>query len=85
VTKPDTSATGSAYVNLLFDWSEDGQWSGKAGGCGARRTDEWTVRNFKIDLSKQTSRQAIYRISFRAGRIPHAMWYRAILTVDEPW
>lgn len=72
--------TGTAYVNLLFDWNRNGAW-GAQDSCAA----EWAARNVAIDLSKQTSPTQIYAIPFRAGRQVENLWYRALLSYEQRW
>ena len=74
---------GTAFLNVFFDWDRDGRWAGTDGSCG-RRVSEWGVRNARIDLSKQGFSR-VYRIPFPAGRGLDGFWYRAILSLDEPW
>jgi hypothetical protein len=87
VNKADLDAPpgNSAYLNLLFDWNQNGKWAGKQRRCGAKRVGEWVVKNYEIDLTEQTTQVATYEVPFRAGHVQGAMWYRAILSVDEKW
>lgn len=78
-------ARGTGYVNIMFDWNRNGQWKGKDRRCSGKRVPEWAIKNKKINLSNQASEQKAYRIRFPAGRLTGPIWYRAILSVDEPW
>lgn len=78
VTKPGTTS-GTAYLNMFFDWDKNGKWGG-TDSCGA---DEWAVRNVPVDLSAQTTAVAVYVPSFLAGKNVTNIWYRAAVTLDE--
>ncbi len=72
--------SGTAYINLFFDWNKDGKWEDAT-------TDpipsEWAVRNFPVDLSLQTKAVKVYVPEFMAGSNVANIWYRALLTKDE--
>lgn len=70
--------SGTVYLNLFVDWNKDGKWGGND-GCA----DEWAVKNFPVDLAKQTSAIAVYVPEFMAGKDVAAAWYRAVVTEDE--
>lgn len=76
VAKPGKTS-GTAYLNLWFDWNRDGQWSG-----GDTCAKEWPLQNFPIDLSNQTISIQPYTISFPAGKATD-VWYRAIISLDQ--
>lgn len=69
---------GTAYINLYADWNKDGKWGG-SDQCAT----EWAVRNFPIDLGKQTVEIAVYAPEFTAGKNVEEIWYRGAVTVDE--
>jgi hypothetical protein len=70
--------TGTAYINMFFDWNKDGSWSGED-ECAP----EWAVRNFTVDLSAQERDVMVYIPEFTAGEKIKNIWYRAIVTKDE--
>ena len=76
-------AKGSAFLNLFFDWNRDGRWEGVDRRCGGS-VGEWALKNLRINLAAQSSNEQLYRIRFRAGSFVGPMWYRAVLSVDEP-
>lgn len=85
VNKKQIKTAGKAYVNLFFDWDRNGKWGGKPRACGRKRVAEWAVKNFSIDLSRQTRAQEVYRVPLRAGPSGRPVWYRAILSLDQRW
>lgn len=70
--------SGTAYLNLFFDWNKDGVWSG-SDECA----DEWAVRNFAIDLSDQKKDMEAYVPEFMAGKKVENIWYRVIITKNQ--
>ncbi len=69
---------GKAYLNLFMDWNKSGEWSGND-GCA----DEWAIKNYEVDLTKQTSAIAVYVPEFIAGKNVQDLWYRATVVLDE--
>ena len=69
---------GAAYLNLYADWNRDNRWSGRD-ECA----QEWVVRNFPIDLAKQTDEIAVYAPQFTAGENVEEIWYRGVVTFDQ--
>ncbi|MFH1896801.1 MAG: T9SS type A sorting domain-containing protein [Candidatus Desantisbacteria bacterium] len=57
------------YVNILFDWNQNGQWSG----------DEWAVRNQGVFVLAGESR-VITSQEFLAGTNTGGCWMRLVLT-----
>jgi hypothetical protein len=76
--KEPGETTGTAYINMFFDWNKDGKWDGSDGAA-----NEWAVRNFPVDLGVQTRDVAVYIPEFTAGKKIKDIWYRAILTKDQ--
>ncbi|EKD76319.1 MAG: Cell surface protein [uncultured bacterium] len=70
--------SGTAYLNMFFDWNKDGTWSG-ADDCA----DEWAVRNFPIDLGAQDETLQLVVPEFMAGKKIKDVWYRAVITKDQ--
>lgn len=70
--------SGTAYINMFFDWNKDGSWSGED-ECAP----EWAVRNFAVDLSVQERNIMVYIPEFTAGKKVSDVWYRAVITKDE--
>ncbi len=70
--------TGTAYLNLYFDWDKNGRWGGRD-----QCAPEWVVRNFPIDLSKQEQDIQLYGLQFRAGGETEDLWYRAVISLNE--
>ncbi len=77
VKKPGKTE-GVAYLNLWADWNRDGQWSGSD-----KCAKEWAVRNYEIDLSKQTDDLWIYAPEFIAGATVKDIWYRGVVSYNE--
>ena len=69
---------GVAYLNLYADWNKDNRWS-DSDKCA----QEWVVRNFPIDLAKQTDEIAVYAPQFTAGENVEEIWYRGVVTFDQ--
>jgi len=57
------------YVNILFDWNQDGHWAG----------NEWAVRNQGVDVPAGESR-VITSHEFLAGTKSGGCWMRLVLT-----
>lgn len=70
---------GTAYLNLFVDWNKDGVWSGRD-RCAA----EWAIQNHPINLGKQAKAIEVYAPTFTAGVPTRGLWYRAVVTVDQP-
>ncbi|MFH1860155.1 MAG: carboxypeptidase regulatory-like domain-containing protein [bacterium] len=59
----------SRYINILFDWNQDGKWS----------VDEWAVSNQVINIMPGESR-VIASTPFVAGTNTGGCWMRLVLT-----
>ncbi len=62
------------YVNILFDWNQDGQWDG--GG-----NSEWAVRNQVVNVPSGSS-EVIDSSPFAAGTTIGGCWMRITLTKE---
>lgn len=75
--------SGTAYLNLFYDWNKDGQWSGKD-DCAS----EWVIQNYPVDLSQQDVAIRAYLPTFIAGKIADNSkdsdyWHRAVVTFNQ--
>jgi len=74
------------YVNMLFDWNEEGGWEGSIVGSGGE-AHEWAVRNFAIDVSQWpegVTSKIIESPPFLTGPLEELFWTRITLTYDQP-
>lgn len=69
VTTAVAAPIGLRYVNILFDWNQDGRWGG----------NEWAVRNQHVDVLPGNSR-LITSTPFMAGTTTGGCWMRMTLT-----
>ncbi|HAV65432.1 MAG TPA: hypothetical protein DCY13_24030 [Verrucomicrobiales bacterium] len=72
------AADEDRHVNLLFDFDQNGAWSGAAAGT------EWAVKNFVVRVAPG-SRATLVSPGFRWGlpeRPPTLVWMRAALTPE---
>ena len=51
VTVPETASGGPIYLNVAFDWNQDGAWSGSSSCEGfSNPASEWAVKNLRLDI-----------------------------------
>jgi hypothetical protein len=76
-----------AFVNVLFDWNQDGDWNDNF-PCGTTCVNEWTFHNYVVVLSPGCN--TITLPSFQVGPRVGPSWMRLTLTHapvkdDFPW
>ncbi len=50
VTLPDSASGGPVYLNVAFDWDQDGVWSGISVCDSLQETaSEWAIQNLRLD------------------------------------
>ena len=75
------TADHTAYLNAWFDWNRDGDWA-DTDACAP----EWRLQNFPIDMASFASRpRQLIEINVVGGAQVAELWYRASLTLDEPF
>lgn len=80
----------TAYLNVLVDWSQDGDWNDVVSCAGSRDpcTPEWAVKNAAVSLASGCNH--LSTPAFRAGPNAGGAWMRMTLTADPvsddfPW
>jgi hypothetical protein len=87
ITIPTTATPGTPlYLNALFDWSQNGSWSGASERCGFA-LPEWAIQNLRLDRAPyDLTAPGIYRIlvAVTSGG-PGNVWARfTVTTVEVP-
>jgi uncharacterized repeat protein (TIGR01451 family) len=62
------------YVNVLFDWNQNGEWD-----TNRKSTQEWAVRNQQVDVAPGSSK-VIVSDEFMAGKTTGGCWVRVTLS-----
>jgi len=83
----ETDHIGGAYVNILIDWDQDGQWGGSGNCSGGTTWDEHVLVNFPVpegngNLGAQNPP------AFQIGPNSGYVWMRVTITEEEielPW
>ncbi len=72
---------GGAYINVLFDWNQDGAWGG-ASECTAtpRSTDEHVLKNFPVPGGTAAHLSTMHPPDFLIGPNPGYVWARMTIT-----
>ncbi len=83
------TANVSAYLNILVDWNEDGDWNDNF-ACPSGCAFEWAVKNYLVTLTPGCN--TIFVPTFRVGPNPGRGWMRITLSDgqmpvpdDFPW
>ncbi len=77
------------FLNVLVDWSHDGDWNDNAAGCpGGPCAPEWAVKNLAVVLAPGC--QTYVTPAFATGAVPGRAWLRMTLSNepapdDFPW
>jgi PKD repeat protein len=79
----------AAYVNVLFDWNQDGEWSGSSAcsGSPSQEAPEHVLINFPIPTGFHTLGSS-HPPAFRIGQNKGYVWARFTISdtpVDLPW
>jgi len=82
-----SNAPIDVFVNVLFDWNQDGDWNDNF-PCGAECVHEWTFKNYVVTLAPGCN--TITLPNFPIGPRVGASWMRLTLTRtpvkdDFPW
>jgi PKD repeat protein len=83
----DTDITEGAYVNVIIDWNQDGQWGG-ASVCDENTAPEHVLKNFLVTGASNGLISVLDPPSFRIGPNSGYVWARITITdepVDLPW
>ena len=80
----NTALSGPVFLNVLFDWTQDGRWSGTA-NCSGSNVNEHVLHNFVIPagISAPLSTIAGLPAGFMTGPNEGFVWARFSLT-DQP-
>ena len=89
VTVPESATEDVIYVNALFDWDHDGQWSGSS-TCsfdrGERRVSEWGIQNLALHeapYSLEPGFQGTITLpAVTTGAMPGELWTRLTITTE---
>ena len=65
----------TAWVNILFDWNQDGIWTGSS-GCAGGTTPEWVVQNLIIPAGFSGPISLLFPPPFRIGPNSGYVWAR---------
>ncbi len=82
----DTDNAEGAYVNILIDWNQDGEW-GASGACSGGTWDEHALVNFPVPLGNGNL-ITLSPPNIRIGPNSGYVWMRVTITDEEielPW
>ncbi|MBN2105354.1 T9SS type A sorting domain-containing protein [bacterium] len=83
----DTDRPEGAYVNVLIDWNQDGEWGGTC-ECDQGNAPEHILRNFHVSGASNGHLSVLDPPSFRIGPNSGYVWARFTITEDPiplPW
>ncbi|MBN1508582.1 MAG: LamG domain-containing protein [Sedimentisphaerales bacterium] len=76
-----------AYVNILFDWNQDGKWDGSS-RCADGVAPEHTIVNFPVPAGYSGPLSALHPPNFKIGPLGGYVWTRFTISdrrVMEGW
>jgi len=79
-----------AYLNVLIDWNQDGEWGGAPSFCGPDRIDEHVIQNVVIPPGYSGFLSGLSLPNIHVGPDPGHVWMRMTVTpkfpaVPVPW
>jgi len=86
----NTTIPNGAYVNVLFDWNQDGEWGDTSECCISPDTwaPEHVLENFHFISPPSSNLSAFNPPNFRIGPNPGNVWARFTITekpIELPW
>lgn len=87
-TMPNHEPYLEAYVNVLVDWNQDGQWGGSSMCLGGNTTPEHVLVNFRVPALYIGTLSALGPPDFTIGPNQGYVWARFSITekeVSENW
>jgi len=78
----------SAYVNVLVDWNQDGQWGGSSACSGGDVAAEHVLVNFMVQAEYDGTLSALVPADFNIGPNSGYVWARFSITesaVKQDW
>jgi len=87
VTLPETASGQAIYLNVAFDWDQDGVWSGVSACDGSSSlTQEWVIQNLRLDttpyLLKPGSSRVIQLPEILIGPSAGEAWSRFTISTE---
>lgn len=90
VSVPESANEDEFYLNTLFDWDHNGQWTGSS-TCsfdgGERRIDEWGIRNLALHEAPYNLEPGfqgtITLPAVTTGAMPGELWIRLTVTTER--
>ncbi|MBN1893087.1 T9SS type A sorting domain-containing protein [bacterium] len=84
----DNGTTEEAYINILFDWNQDGMWGGQETCPAGYAAPEHVMQNFPVPAATNGYLSVLSPPSFRIGPKTGYIWARFTITperINPPW
>lgn len=75
---------GTGFVNVLFDWNQDGRWGGDVSGCGGGQIPEHAIQNLPVPPFYLGPLSGLNPGPIQVGPNSGHVWMRMTITHDQP-